>query len=325
MAETVVAAATEKPVFDSAAFILEQNEKEAARRAGVPYVAKVAAAAAAVATEPAKQPNRQDRRALNNAQQALGAEKARREIAEAELAKLKNGAAAPAAAAVVDEDPEPKRQSFTTDAEYTRAVGAWDRRKEAKDATATAAETTANQGALAALQAAIVAADTKAVEDQKLIPDWDAVKLAASESEDQPEFTPAEHPYLMRMIATSDVKAFVLRHLAVHPEEMEKLLDSTSDLVAQTDLFRRLEGRVEKPHSSDKKVIETKLVDGKLAAAKPAETEADRDAKKAKPSEAGAPTGGSAPATELSPTLADGKTMNPAWKERENARAAARR
>jgi hypothetical protein len=315
MAETVVVP-TNKPVFDSAAYITEQNEKETARRTGVPYVPKVAAAGApALAAEPAK-PNRQDRRALNNAQQALGAEKARREIAEAELAKLKGGAAAPLAAAVVDEDPEPRRQAFTTDAEYTRAVGAWDRRKEAKTASATAAETTANQAALTALQAEIVAADTKAVEDQKLIPDWDAVKLAASESDEQPEFTPAEHPYLMRMIATSDVKAFVLHHLAVHPEDMEKLLDSTSDLVAQTNLFRRLEGRVEKLHSAAAVTP---------AAKKAAETEAERDAKKARPSEADAPKGGSAPAVEISPTLADGKTMNPAWKERENARAAARR
>lgn len=319
MAEPVVVATDSKPAFDSAAYILEQNEKETARRTGVPYVAKVAVAAPAVAaTEPAAaKPNRQDRRALNNAQQALGAEKARREIAEAELATLKKGGAAPAAAAAVDEDPEPRRQSFTTDAEYTRAVGAWDRRKEARDTAATAAETTANQGALQALQAEILAADTKAVEDQKLIPDWDAVKAAAAESEDQPEFTPAEHPYLMRMIATSDVKAFVLHHLAVHPEDMEKLLDSTSDLVAQTNLFRRLEGRVEKLHSS--------AAAAKPAEKKPAETEAERDAKKAKPSEADAPKGGSAPAVELSPVLADGKTMNPAWKERENSRAAARR
>jgi hypothetical protein len=317
MAETVVTDTT-KPAFDQAAFIRTENEKEAARRAGVPYVPKVAApaAAAAAAAEPAK-PNRQDRRALNNAQQQLGAEKARREIAEAELARLKSGAAPAAAAVAVDEDPEPRRQAFTTDAEYTRAVGAWDRRKEAKAATAAAAETTANQAALNALEAEIAAADTKAVEDQKLIPDWDAVKLAAAESEDQPEFTPAEHPYLMRMIATSDVKAFVLHHLALHPEDMEKLLDSTNDLVAQTNLFRRLEGRVEKLHSTAKPA--EKKVE------KPAETEAERDARKAKPSEAGAPTGGSAPAVELSPTLADGKTLNPAWKERENARAAARR
>lgn len=319
MAETVVVPPTDKPAFEPAAYISEQNAKEAARRAGVEYVPKVAVAVpAAAATEtPGAKPNRQDRRALNHAQQLLGAEKARREIAEAELAKLKGGAGAPAADAAADEDPEPQRRSFTTDAEYTRAVGAWDRRKEAKDAAAKGAETTANQKALQTLQEEIVAADTKAVEDQKLIPDWDAVKLAASESEEQPEFTPADHPYLMRMIATSDVKAFVLHHLALHPEDMEKLLDSTSDLVAQTNLFRRLEGRVEKLHSS--------AAAAKPADKKPAETEAERDAKKAKPSEADAPKGGSAPAVELSPTLADGKTMNPAWKERENARAAARR
>lgn len=309
-----------KPAFDQAAFIRTENEKEAARRAGTPYVPKVAEpAAAAAAAEPAK-PNRADRRALNHAQQELGAEKARREIAEAELARLKAAASAPAlAAAAAEEDPEPQRRAFTTDAEYIRAVNAWDRRKEAKEADAKGAEAAANQKALEALQAEIVAADTKAVEDQKLIPDWDEVKKAAEESEDQPEFTPAEHPYLMRMIATSDVKAFVLHHLALHPEEMEKLLAETNDLVAQTSRFRRLEGRVEKLHSSAAKA------DDKKPAPAAAETEAERDAKKAKPSEAGAPTGGSAPAMELSPVLADGKTMNPAWKERENARAAARR
>lgn len=306
-------------VFDQAAYIRTQNEKEAARNAGVAYVPPAAAPAKVETPEPPKL-NRQDRRALNHAQQQLGAEKVRREIAETELANLKNGGkpAPAAAAAAADEDPEPKRQSFTTDVEYTRAVGAWDRRQEAKGVAAKETETAANERALDALKAEIVAADTKSVEDRKLIPDWEAVKKAAAESEDQPDFTPADHPYLMRMIATSDVKAFVLHHLALHPEDMEKLLDSTSDLVAQTNIFRRLEGRVEKLHSS-------------AAAAKPAEkkppveTEAERDAKKAKPSEADAPKGGSAPAVELSPVLADGKTMNPAWKERENARAAARR
>lgn len=319
MAETVATAATEKPAFDQAAYIRTENEKEAARRAGVPYVPPVAAPAKVETPEPPKL-NRADRRALNHAQQQLGAEKARREIAEAALAKLQTGGApAPAAAAAAaDEDPEPKRQSFTTDAEYTRAASAWDRRQEAKGVAAKATETATNQQALDALQAEIVAADTKAVEDRKLIPDWDAVRTAASESEDQPEFTPDEHPYLMRMIATSDVKAFVLHHLALHPEDMEKLLDSTNDLVAQTNIFRRLEGRVEKLHSSAPAAA-------KPAEKKPAETEAERDAKKAKPSEADAPKGGSAPSVELSPVLADGRTMNPAWKERENQRAAARR
>lgn len=321
MAETVVTVPPTNPApFDQAAFIRTQNEKEAARRAGVPYVAKPveAAAPAAAVAEPPKV-TRQDRRALNHAQQELGAEKARREIAEAALAKLQGTAAAPAAAAAADEDPEPQRRAFTTDAEYTRAVGAWDRRREAKTAAAAAEATRANETVLTALRAEIVAADAKAVEDRKLIPDWDAVKTAAEASDEQPEFTPAEHPYLMRMIATSDVKAFVLHHLALHPEDMEKLLDSTNDLVAQTNLFRRLEGRVEKLHSSAKAA--DKADDKKVVP----ESEADRDAKKAKPSEAGAPTAGSAPAMELSPTLADGKTLNPAWKERENARAAARR
>jgi hypothetical protein len=314
-----------KPAFDQAAFIRTENEKEAARRAGVPYVAKAAEPAATAATpaaaaEPAK-PNRAERRALNHAQQELGAERARREIAEAEVARLKAAASQPAAAAAAaaDEDPEPQRRAFTTDAEYTRAVSAWDRRKEAKAAEETTAVARANEQALAALRDEIAAADTKAVEDRKLIPDWDEVRKAAEESDEQPEFTPAEHPYLMRMIATSDVKAFVLHHLALHPEEMEKLLAESNDLVAQTSRFRRLEGRVEKLHSSAQKA------DDKKPAAAPVETEAERDAKKAKPSEAGAPTGGSAPAMELSPVLADGKTMNPAWKERENARAAARR
>jgi hypothetical protein len=319
MAETA-AVTPPKPAFDQAAFIRTENEKEAARRAGVAYVPKVAEPAAAAAEPP--KPNRADRRALNHAQQELGAEKARREIAEAELAKLKAAASTTApAAAAVEEDPEPQRRAFTTDAEYTRAVSAWDRRKEAKETAAQGAEAAANQKALEALQAEIIAADTKAVEDQKLIPDWDEVKKAAEESEDQPEFTPAEHPYLMRMIATSDVKAFVLHHLALHPEEMQKLLAESSDLVAQTSRFRRLEGRVEKLHSSAAKADDKKPA----PAAAAVETEAERDAKKAKPSEAGAPTGGSAPAMELSPVLADGKTMNPAWKERENARAAARR
>jgi hypothetical protein len=314
MAETaVVAPPTINPPFNQAEFIRTANEKEAARKAGVPYVAKPAAEVVVPAVEPPKL-NRPDRRALNHAQQELGAERARREIAEAALAKLQG-----TPAAVVDEDPEPQRRAFTTDAEYTRAVGAWDRRKEAKATAAGADEAKASQASLDALRTEISVADAKAVEDVKLIPDWDTVKAAAETSEDQPEFTPAEHPYLMRLIATSDQNAYVLHHLALHPEEMEKLLASTGDLVEQTSRFRRLEGRVENLHSSAKAEKKTAVV------VPPAESEADRDAKKAKPSEAGAPTGGTAPAMELSPTLADGKTLNPAWKERENARAAARR
>ena len=67
---------------------------------------------------------------------------------------------------------------------------------------------------------------------------------------------------------------------------------------------------------------------GKLQGAKPAQQEtaaatptaAERDARKAKPSEAVAARGGSAPAQEISPVLGDGRTLNPMWKERANMR-----
>jgi hypothetical protein len=131
----------------------------------------------------------------------------------------------------------------------------------------------------------------------------------------------------MRLIATSDQKAFVMHHLAKHPAEMQKLLDLTgkgtpADLDRQASAFRRLEGRVEGLHSSAKNGTDK---DDKKNETKPPETAAERDARKNRPSESAAPRGGSAPVTDISPVLADGKTLNPAWKEQKNARAAARR
>lgn len=321
---------TEK-TFDSAAYIKEQNERDQARREGKPVETKpdqaaVAETTAAAAAEPTVKLSRSERRAQNLLRENLGAERAKRELLEAELAALKaklEGTATTKPAEATDDDPEPKREAFATDAEYNRAAGRWDARQEAKKELAKRDTVVASAEQLKQLRDDIAAADAKAAEDKKLIEDWDAVAAAAADDDEQPEFKAEDHPYLMRILATSDVKAFMLHHLAKNPKDMQKLLDLSGDLPKQTEMFRRLEGRVERLHTSEKPV--DKKNEQKPAETKVAETAAERDARKAKPSEAATPRGGSAPANDISPVLADGKTLNPAWKEQQNLRAQGRR
>lgn len=307
--------------FDPAAYIKNANERDRARREGKTVAAPAAAAAPATETktDPPVRLSRSERRAQNRLREELGVERGKRELLEAQLQELQKGKTAEIKPAAADADPEPKRTDFQSDAEYNRAMGRWDARQETKKELAKRDTTAANEQQLAALREEIAAADRKAEDDKKLIADWDDTAKAAQDDPEQPEFTPADHPYLMRMIATSDVKAFVLHHLAKNPKEMQKLLDLSGDLEKQAAAFRRMEGRVEKLHTKPAaKTAETKTETK-------TETAAERDAKKAKPSEATAATGGSAPATQVSPVLADGKTLNPAWKELQNSRAAARR
>jgi hypothetical protein len=162
------------------------------------------------------------------------------------------------------------------------------------------------------------AMDAKAMEDKKLLPDYDQVAAAATE--DGPEFVPDEHPNLMGLLATSDVKAFVLYHFAKNPDELEAMLALSKTPGDQIRKFARLEGRVEKLYGKEPE----KKADEKKEETKPL-TAADRDAKKARPSEAVAARGGSAPAGEVSPYLADNKTLNPVWKQQANDREGRRR
>lgn len=236
----------------------------------------------------------------------LGEAEGRAKVLEEIVKSGKGEAAKPAAAA--EEDPEPKQDKYTDFDAYTRDLTKWQARQETRKALSDTEQLEAYREQMRAMEA-------KAIEDKKLLPDYDQVAAAAAE--DGPEFVPAEHPNLMGLLATSDVKAFVLYHLAKNPEELEKMLDLSSKPGEQIRQFARLEGRVEKLYGEKKPDASGEK--------KPAETAAERDAKKARPSEAVAARGGSAPPGEVSPVLADGRTLNPAWKQQANDREGRRR
>jgi len=316
--------------FDQAEYIKKQNEREAADRAGKPVEPVKAAPAEPVAVvedededdkeisdrgTPGDRARRSTRRTENRLREEAAEERGRRLALEGLLAQGIIPKPAETKEAKKEEDPEPQRKDFPDDATYNRALGRWDARQEANALLGKRDEAADNAAAIEALRAEIIEADKKMNEDIKNIPDWDEVK--ASVNEDAPTFNTAEHPYLMRRIATSDVKAFVLHHLAKHPEDMQKLLDLTTDLDRQAQVFSRLEGKVEKMYSTEKPK--------NVSEEKKQETAADRDAKKPRPSESGSPRGGSAPVTTIKPFLEDGKTLNPAWKAQQNEREGLRR
>lgn len=212
------------------------------------------------------------------------------------------------------EDPEPQRKDFANDGDYNRALGRWDARQEAGKLVAKVEEKQTQESQLNSLREEIAAAEERAqAEIKELFPDWDEVSKAAQEDDDAPEFVPAEHPLLMMMLARSDMKARILYHWAKNPEALESLLEMKGDQNKLFPAFHRLEGRVEKLYDA---IQEPKKDD------KP--TKAERDAALPKPSESVTARGGTGDAGEPAMLLADGKTLNPAWKARQNAKAGVR-
>jgi len=253
----------------------EANEREAAIRAGktpepkTPEPKAPAQPAVAVAVpddedddekpggkpDPGRSARRRERGLLERAAKA----EARAELLQELVDKGLTPKAAEAQVAKQDEDPEPQRKDFhegpAGDATYNRALGRWDARNEAK---AEIGKFSASTQELDQLRSAILEADQKAQEDIKLIPDWEEVKKANASDPEAPTYNPADHPWLMRAIHTSDVKAFILHHLAKTPEDFKKLLalspdpnDPKADYSAQARFFSRLEGKVEKMYSTE--------------------------------------------------------------------------
>ena len=311
--------------FNALDYIKQANEREQASRDGKTPEPKPAAAvepkpAAAGTADPKRgdtaaaagdsthdgeghRVSRSTRRLLRQ----LGEAEGRAKVFE-ELVKAQKPGDKPAAPA--EEDPEPQAKDFTDYNKFQAELTKWQARKE------TAKQLTESQQA-EAFRAEIQKMDAKAAEDKKLLPDFDQVAQAAIDDDEAPEFVPDEHPNLMGLLATSDVKAFVLYHLAKYPDEMQRMLDLSKTPGEQIRQFARLEGRVEKLYG--------KPADDKKDDKKPPETAAERDARKARPSESVAAHGGSAPQDKVSPVLADGKTLNPAWKDQANMREGRRR
>lgn len=214
--------------------------------------------------------------------------------------------------ATAGSDPEPTRDQFGTDAEYSIALGRWDARQETRKVLATKDQEAAATVEFDALKARIKTADDKMELDKAQFDDWAAVTEAATAIEVNWD----EQPSLYIRIAESDVKAAVLYHLAKNPDLFQSLLDAGIDTVKQDRMFSRLEGQVEKLYTTEKPKEKEK----------PKPTAAELDAKKHRPSEAVAPRGGSgSPAASTPMLLEDGKTLNPVWKAEQNEREGLRR
>lgn len=252
------------------------------------------------------------RRELNRLREELGAAKAKAELLEKFGAKAQHVDA--------DEDTEPQRDDFGSDAEYLRAVSKWDRAQEAKQQQ----QQGKTEQQSAEIRAHLKAMDEKAVADiAAYFPDWDEVSAAAAEDEDAPEFKFEEHPQLVGMLSGSEFRAHVLYHWAKNPDALQFMLDLTAKPSEQIRAFHRLEGRLEKEYSGKQAAqaseAETPKKDRKhLAdAERPGETAADRDVRKPRPSTDVAARGGSAPPDE--PAIGSA-----AWMAKRNQAAYAR-
>lgn len=298
MSTAVAATPAEAPVFDAKAYIEAANKGERPVP-GKPEEPKPAEAKAEpekpAAAAPPAEPRlpRSVRREINHLREQLGAERARREILEASRGSTP--------AAPVEDDAEPQRSAYHTDAEYLRATQKWDRAQESKAAqqtTQTAQQTEETRAHLKAM-------DEKAVADiTALFPDWEEVSTKAAEDEDAPEFKFDEHPNLVGMLSTSEFRAHVLYYWAKNPDALQAILDMTAKPSDQIRAFHRLEGRLEKEYSKAQAAQASEAEKPKedrkhLAEAdRPGETAADRDVRKPRPSTEVAARGGSAPPEE---------------------------
>lgn len=313
--------ATEEKVFDPQAHIRARNEADQAAREGKqvePKPVVVVEPPVEVRPEAPKLP-RSVRREMN---------RLREEAAEARgklSAYEELGITKPKPVTTADTDPEPQRATFSTEGEFQRALGRWDARQETRAELAKREEKSTEAEQSQQWRDHVAAMETKAGEDRKLLKDWDEVAKAAS-GEDAVEFTPSDHPTLTGLIASSDVKAFVLYHFAKHQDELQAMLDLTKDQGAQIRAFHRLEGRIEKMYTSEQPAQGSETSkEAPKDRTHPAEavqtagrTAVDRDVHKPKPSAEVAARGGSAPPEE--PTIG-----SKAWMERRNQEQYGRR
>ena len=318
---------TPTPELDVKAHLEQSNLADQARREGKepPKPAAPAEVADESAVEKPHQASRSERRLQNRLREEIGELRGRLKAYE-ELGMKPEPARVPPAAVA---DPEPERKNFASDAEYNRALGRWDARQEVAKATERVetklTEREQQAAELEQLRADIAASETQAQADIKeLFPDWEQVSKEALDDPDAPEFTPAEHPMLMMMIARSDMKARVLYHFAKNPEALESMLGLTKTPDRQIAAFHRLEGRVEKLYDKPKVAQAAGKVQEERAT-HPAEANAGRskqstsesDARKPRPSSEVAARGGTAVPEE--PAVGSA-----AWMAARNARTGGR-
>lgn len=314
--------------FKPVDYIKQANEQEQAGRNGKPIIPPIAekpkepekpkeVAGEESDTEKDKRISRSDRRRLKAFEEAAEW-KGKAEALQSIVDRL--GGKSEAAPPSGQDDPEPLRTAYSSDADYNRALGRWDARQEAKKEVGKVREDDTKREQREQWESHLRAMSAKAQEDIKGFKDWDETAKAAAESEDAIEWVPDEHPTLMGLIASSDIQAAVTYHFAKRPEELQKMLNMSKDPSAQIRAFARLEGRIEKLYSSEEpekpaaQAVEETLKDRTHPAEeKSGRNSAVRDSGKPRPSTEVAARGGSAPPGDI-------RIGSPEWHQRENER-----
>ncbi len=311
----------EAPAFDTAKYIQQRNEAKANAGKQVAIVTEPEKHAEPV-VEPEKPVKVHDprslRRQINKYQKDAEYWRGRAETMQEFFGK--NGATANSgkdAGDTTQDDAEPQRNQFPTEADYIRAATKWDRAQDAKTSQSKAEEAKKNDEFRAELEAM----DAKTATDiETLFPDWDEVMQASAESEDAPELDWGKNPTLAGLFSRTPYRAAIIYTWAKDPEAMQKMIDLSSDPQKQISAFHRLEGKMEilydsKQAAQAKKPKEDSKDRTHLAEAeKPGEPVAAVKTAKPKPSSVVAATGGS---SAIPDAPAPG---SPAWFQARNQR-----
>ena len=225
------------------------------------------------------------------------------------------------------EDPEPQLKDFKTEAEYNRALGRWEGRQGAKEVIGKQAETDKSKAEFETFKAELETRAQQSQEDAKLIPDLDDVIKSSEKLAEEGKRVLVDwskHQTLAVLLAKSSQQAFLLDYFARKDEgdqELRDLLDLTDKPAEQVAAFHQLEGWIKRSY----RATVSKKPEEKPEKAKKESAE-DAAAKLPRPSSQVGAKGGNAPRVgELSPTLADGHTINPDWKVEMNRKELAHR
>lgn len=307
--EVAPAVETPKP-FDAKAFIEARNAKPPAP--GMPQAEAPPKPAPAAKTEAAapvtiEKPKDDDeaehetrvprsvRRELNKlrneAAEARGRLAAYQELQAAGATRSEAMKATGLTSAEIDANVEPKREQFQTDADYYRALARFDFKAELAKGSQTAAQDAQQRE----FMDSVGEATKKFQADVANFPDW----AEAQEAMEDVQIDTKEQLAFVALIAQSDQRAAMLYHFSKHTDELEAMFKLSPNNLIKA--FHRLEGRVESLYA--KKPSEAAQASGETSEdrttpekpVKGAQTAAERDVRKPKPSAEVAAHGGSAP------------------------------
>lgn len=286
--------------FDYQAFARQANEQEQAARDG-----KVAAPVLPVeekkTEEQPKEENkerrllsRSDRRKLTTAIKAAEYERGRREATEQLLQQFQRQPEQPKPVSGA-----PKREDFASDAEYAADVAKREARSEIEKSERSRKEAEE-------INFEVLTANNAHKEQMEFIPEYEDIMHKAN------KLIIGDDNFLEYLIATSSMQAHVIEYFVNNPDEWSAILASKGNQVKQGRLFAQIEGEAKATYKQRKKAAEAPKKE------EPKETAAERDAKKAKPSETVTAKGGQPADGTISMMMPDGRTMNPAWKHLQN-------